>query len=153
MVQRNSGSNLHDQPDPRRDHEKQRFWQILFPILLAGALLVAAFVFVIRDTASAASSTASWGQVSTVVIVLPLLFVLLVVLLLVAGLSLGVSKLRGWVPQASESLVNLLSRAKEMVKTGSDAAARPVISLRQWTAQLNQFRISINPKSRQGKTS
>lgn len=152
MEPQNSKTNSMDTFDPHRAHNRQRFWQILFPIIMVCVLAVAALVLLIQQAEGRADLFAQEGQVATVFVVLPWLLIFLVTLVIVVGLIYAITKLIAWVPGASRSAVDFLTKAKYKIRNGADATAKPVIKVQMWAARLSRLRNLMNPKYSQGKT-
>jgi hypothetical protein len=139
--------------DPRMRHRQQRFWQIIFPIILVSLVLLAGLVYLFLPAAGAGGNLGAQAETATVVLVLPLLFFLLpaLVLLIVAIVLLG--KLAGWLPKASLQAFTFAEKAQNVIRKGSSVAAAPIFFVRQKQAQMQQLARSLSPNKRLGKES
>ncbi len=101
------------------------FWQITFPILSGGLLLTALTVWMILAASQPAISR--FAEISTVLLVIPVLIASLIPLAILGAMVFGLSWLighlpvaTGWIQQRVAVLTNVLSRI-------SNLAVEPVI--------------------------
>ena len=89
-------------------HKRQLAWQILVPLLVVMALAITAAVLI---SIGAASATQTWADVSTIWLILPMLFLALFVVILLGFLIYGIAKLLQATPRyagkAQDFLVQL----------------------------------------------
>lgn len=122
----------------QQKHKQQKFWQILFPIILATLLVVTAMVWVILGSTQNAAGTAALSQAATVVVVLPWFLIFLVGLVLIVGLIYGLGKLHGVIPGATQVVMSYLLKAKDYMTIGADATTKPIMTLQKLSAQAEQ---------------
>lgn len=120
-------------------HKQERFWQILFPILLLGLLLLGSMVWVVILAGGSTERTAQFGQAATVFVVLPWLAVFLVNLVTLLGLAFGVHKLREHVPNLTGSLLGWIKTGQGYIEEGTNYLVEPIIAGKKIAAQANQY--------------
>ena len=90
--------------NPQGIHRKQRFWQILFPVIIVSVALVAGLVYLLLPTGAVGGDVAGLAQTATVLLTLPLLFMLLPLLVITIMLIILLGRLAGWLPKAGGNL-------------------------------------------------
>lgn len=134
----------------RRDidkaHRRDRFWAILFPVILVGLAAVALIVLLSVNAGSGGSKVAVFAGVAMVMLSLPALLFGLIKLAILIGLNVGVHKLHGLVPRGGEALRGYLKIARSYLRTGGDAAVKPVVALQSLSAKFNQIRASFSER-------
>ena len=110
-------------------HRRQLWTQILIPILVVVLLLVALIVLISFATFRDGGEVERWAAISTIWIVIPILFAGLVVLLLFVGLVYGMAKLLALIPPYSGYAQKLVWRIEGYVRRWADASVKPVLAL------------------------
>ena len=120
------------------------FWQIIFPSILSGIVIVLVCVWIVIGAGH--GNVSRFAEISTVLLVLPVLFFSLIVLIILGVSIVLVSRLMGWIPPVTQRILEFLVRVQEGVKKVTDIVAQPVI---RPSALLGGFRNMIsNDKSR-----
>lgn len=120
------------------------FWQIIFPSLVAAITIILVCVWVVLDAGN--ESISRFSEISTVLLVLPILFFSLIVLIILGASIVLVSRLMGWIPPVTQRILEFLVRVQEGVKKMTDIVAQPVI---RPSAMIEAIRhIISNDKSR-----
>lgn len=132
-------------------HHRDRFWMILFPVIVISLIVIALIVLLSVNGGLGGTDTASFAGVATVMLVLPALLFGLITLVILIGLGIGVSKLRGVIPQGGKALRDYLSIGKDYLRKGGDASAKPILALGALNAKIKQIGISFTDRfSRKG---
>jgi len=115
---------------PVRDHKKQSFWQIWFPLGLT--IIVFILISVSASISSAANYELSlhWANVSAILLVTPVLFVSLIFLVILVGLIVGLGKLLSIVPYYFGRAIEFFNQASGVVLVGTNKVVAPVLSMR-----------------------
>jgi hypothetical protein len=116
-----------------RAHKRQRFWQILLPIVLVSLLVVVIGVF--TDRADAVH-TRLWAEVATIWLVAPLMLFALLCMTVLGGMIYAVARLTQVMPRYTLQAQNIALRLMAGVKRGADVAVKPVVWLEQVRAAL-----------------
>ncbi len=135
-----------------RNHRRQSLLQIWLPMLLGTLVFFAAMVWLISSLMEpGAGGLRGSADAAAVWIVLPwLLWSLLGILLLTAMIVL-VIVLKKKLPVAGEKVLDYFLKARQMMKTGSDATAKPIIAIQEWAAKANQVSDSFRQRFIKGK--
>jgi len=119
-----------------RAHKRQRFWQILLPIILVTLLAVVIGVFTALADAERARL---WADVATIWLVAPLMVFALLCLAVVGGMIYAVARLMKIAPRYTLQAQNFVLRLTAGVKRGADAVVGPVVWLEQARAALKSL--------------
>jgi len=134
--------------DPQRIHHRQRFWQIIFPVLIVSVALVAGIVYLLLPAGAPAGDVAGLAQTATVILVLPLLFMLLPLLAITIAVIVLLGRIAGWLPNVSENVFAFSERMRHAIQKGTSSAVAPLFFIKQRNAELQQLIRSIHPKSK-----
>jgi type II secretory pathway component PulL len=119
-----------------KSHLRQRFWQILLPIILVVLLAIVAAVF---STLSDTEHIECWAEISTIWLVAPLMFSALLCMAMLGGMIYAVARLTQITPRYTLRAQNFALRLTAGVKRGADAAVKPVVWLEQARAALKSL--------------
>jgi len=101
------------------------FWQIIFPTLIGTLLLLLVGIWVILYTSP--GNISRFAEISTVLLVIPVLFSSLMVMLLLGALIVLVLKIIQGLPTITGWILDKLERVQKGVRAVSENAAVPVI--------------------------
>lgn len=127
-------------------HRRDRFWMILFPVILIALAAAAVIVLISVRAGGGGMGTASLAGVATVMLALPALLLGLITLALLIGLSIGVIKLQNLVPLGGKALRDYLIVGKNYLRIGSDAAAKPFLAAHALNAKIKQVGTSLTDR-------
>ncbi len=120
-------------PSPR--HRRQTFWQILLPVILAGLVVIALVVFASLATVGGSSMPATWANISTVWLIIPLMVVGVMFFLFTAGMIFLMSRLLRGVPTYTRLAQIYLQIFSLRFDSILNRIARPQIAvLSRWAA-------------------
>ena len=120
-------------------HRKQVVWQIIVPMVLTVMLCIALIVLINIATFNQGGDVARWAAVSTIWIVIPIMFGLLIVLALVGGLVYLMYKLLDITPTYTGMAQDYVHIGAGYVRRALDAIVKPVINLNGIWASINAF--------------
>jgi hypothetical protein len=120
----------------RQRHRRQAAWQVLAPVLLAAALMLAMALWVGNLTLAEGGDSGRWAAISTIWLVLPVMCLGLFFLAALAGLVYGLARLGKAIPPYSHRLQRLAWRTSGELRRLADAAVRPLFFLRGLGAGL-----------------
>jgi len=101
------------------------FLQITFPLLAGTAAVIALGVWVVIGVGGAGISR--WAEISTVLLVIPVLILSLIPLAVIAGLAAGISWLIRNIPQITTRIQEAFRTVQETASRLSSLAVKPVI--------------------------
>lgn len=131
-----------------QNHRRQRFWQILLPIVLFSGLIVVAGVFTV---AADGVQNRLWADASIIWLVLPMLFVALFLLVILIGLIYLLYRLTKGTPRITRKVQNIFTRIEQGTSRAANSAAKPVIWIHQFQSSLRSLVGKILPATREGK--
>jgi hypothetical protein len=127
-------------------HRRQACWQILIPlglILLAGL----AVTVLLSLNAGKLETLDSLAHTSTVLLVIPLIFLLLVILVTTIALIILIHQITKHVPKVTAPLRVFFNTTKNITATGADGITSPVIKINQsWAVISRLIKIFFNRK-------
>ena len=127
-------------------HKSNRFWMILFPIILISLAVITLVVWLAVKGEIGSADTANLAGVAVVLLALPFFLICLIVLALLIGLSFGVFKLSELTPRTGKAIRGYLSTGKHYLLVAEDATAKPVFALRGLDARIKQIRTSLTDR-------
>jgi hypothetical protein len=119
-----------------RQHKRQLAWQIIVPVSVAAAIIIAAAVFV-TTRGSAVDRPAA--DISLMWLIMPFLILALILLTLVVGLIYGAYKLHQVTPKYTGKVQVVLYKVQSGARKVSDGAASPFIWIDQAGAVLKHI--------------
>jgi hypothetical protein len=126
-------------------HRKQVVWQVILPVVLTSLLIVALIVLVNVATFNQGGDVARWAAISTIWIVIPIMFGLLIFLALMVGLVYLMKKLLDVTPTYTGLTQDYVHIAAGYVRRAADAIVKPVLQLNGILASLIAFFEKIKP--------
>ena len=127
------------------EHRKQRTWQVVLPVVLSVVLCIALIVLVNVATFRDGGDVARWAAVSTIWIVIPVMFGLLIVFALLAGLVYLMKQLLDVTPTYTGMAQDYVHIGAGYVRRALDAIIRPVLQLNGILASINAFFERMKP--------
>lgn len=122
-----------------KNHRKELAWQIILPVALSAALIVALIVLVNVATFNQGGDVARWAAVSTIWIVVPIMIGMLIFLALLGGLVYLMKKLLDVTPTYTGLAQDYVHKAAGYVKRGADAVVKPIFTLGGLGASIRTF--------------
>jgi len=136
---------------PEQIHVKQRFWQILFPVLVVCVLLSVGFALLLLYSAELGSSTEGMAAAALVAIALPLLLIFLVLLLFLTALIIGAFKAAAWLPEAGGEALRVFRSINSAAQRGTRALVAPLLTIGQRSAEIQHVIATIRSRLTKGK--
>ena len=120
--------SLHSKNHPSYQNHRRQFWtQIFLPLILAVLFIIAVAVITGVTAFGANGRSPIWAAISTIWLVIPVMFFGLIVLIILLGLVyLMIRALQGLPPYTSKAQY-YVDRGFSEVKRISDMAAKPVL--------------------------
>lgn len=122
-----------------RNHRRQLFWQILLPIILTALLCVGLIVLINIAAFRNNGDVARWAAVSTIWIVIPIIFGLVIVLALLGGLVYLMAKLLRVTPTYTGLAQEYVHKAAGYIRRGADAVVKPIFLIDGLGASIRAF--------------
>jgi hypothetical protein len=110
-------------------HRRQLWTQILTPLLIAVALIIAVAVLTGIVTFRDNGDVGRWAAISTIWIVMPFMVAGIIFLAIFIGLIYGMARLLQLIPPYTGYAQRIVWRAEGYVKRAADAAVKPILGL------------------------
>jgi hypothetical protein len=101
------------------------FWQIFFPAVTLGLIFIGIGVLVILELEP--DNTAQLAEVSTIILIIPVLVISLIWFIILGGMIYLVSRLSKALPILTGRILDILEKANNLVKQISAQLTKPVI--------------------------
>jgi hypothetical protein len=111
--------------EKKKDPAGSYFWQIIFPTLIGTLLILSVGIWVILYTSS--GNISRFAEVSTVLLVIPVLFSSLLLMLLLVALIILIIKIIQGLPSITGWILDKLEWVKKGVQAVSENAVVPVV--------------------------
>jgi uncharacterized membrane protein len=137
-----------DRPSHLR-HKRQRFWQILLPVLLGSLIpLAVAVLMVMTITGGATGLNVSQGADAALIwIIIPLMLVALLFTVILLGTIYGIAKLLNLLPGYTHLAQHYVSWAADKIQFGAKQASAPIIKLKGVSASVSAFFTALTGRS------
>lgn len=136
---------------PEQIHARERFWQILLPLILVCVLLTVGFTFLLLYSTELGSSTQSLAAAALVAIALPLMLLSLVFLLVLVALITGAGKASAWLPGAGGEALKVFRSINARAQSGSRAVITPLLNIWQKTAEIHHIIAALRSRLIKGE--
>ena len=122
-----------------KKHKRQFWLQIFLPMLVAILLIVAVAVWTGLATFGEGSDSPRWAAISTIWLVIPVMFFGLLVLALLVGLVYLLARGLKVIPPYTAKAQYYVNRGTDVAKQVSEKATQPVLFLQGIAASLKAF--------------
>lgn len=129
MDKKNTPSAQSLRESSKEMHRQQMLWQVWVPLGVTLAIVLALIVLAIIGTIQGSSQIERWGNLSALIVILPVMLWGVVLLVIVGGTAYGVSKLLKKTPGWMEQLQDFMVRLSAMVRKVSDKSVQPVLAV------------------------
>jgi hypothetical protein len=126
-------------PDTHKAHQRQVFWQITFPFVLAILLILALAGLAIASAFGGGEAVSLWADISLIWLIPPVLIVTLIFLLITAGLAYGVIRLIGVLPRYALKAQEFMRLLEANIRSMADKIAEPVIKVNGFWAGIRKL--------------
>ena len=122
-----------------RKHEKQTFWQIIFPMIIVFLFILFVGVLVFMNSGTNAVQNQHFANIATMYLFIPPLILSLPIIAILVGLIYLISKIFPYITTYSALIQEKLAMVRDMIKKGMDIAAQPFIHLPAYSSSLRTF--------------
>ncbi len=105
-------------------HKREVFWQIIFPLIIGGLIILA---LAVGSGLSSYNFDSQAANISMMWLLLPALFFTLIFTILIAGLAYGLIRLIGILPPYAALVQNFFIMVNVKARQYSDMAVEPVL--------------------------
>ena len=120
-------------------HEKQTFWQIIFPMILFALIIVFVCVLVVINSGTNAIQNQHFANIATMYLFIPPLLISLPIIAVLIGLIYLVSKIFPYITIYSALIQEKMALVRDMIKQGMDTVSLPFIRVPSYSSSLKTF--------------
>jgi hypothetical protein len=136
MREKLSVAELPINASPMAEHRRQMLRQVWAPLIGSIVIVLLLVILTIVGAVQGSPQIERWGNVSAVLIILPVLLVGLVLLILTAAMAFGVTKLLGKMPDWMLRLQLRMIHISLAIRRASNAATKPVFKANTTSARI-----------------
>lgn len=125
------------QDAPAEQHRRQMLWQVWVPLIATLVIVLAVVILAVIGTVQGSPQVNRWGNISAVIIILPVMLCGVTFLLLFGGGVYGLSRLLRKMPDWMLRLQLFMLHLSLSVRRAADAATQPVIKVNTFSARVN----------------
>lgn len=122
-----------------KKHRRQTMNQIVLPVILSALVMIALIVLVSLATFGADGDVARWAAVSTIWLVIPLMFAGLIVLIILVGFIYIIARGLQIIPIYTAIAQDYIAKARWYITRGANMLVKPFLVLEGWSAQIQKF--------------
>jgi hypothetical protein len=120
-------------------HRKQRTTQIILPMIISMLLLIGMIMLISLATFNSNGDVGRWAAISTIWIVIPILFAGLIVLAILIGLIYLMARALGALPHYTGIAQDYVCIAQGYITHAADMVVKPMIALEGFIENIKAF--------------
>jgi hypothetical protein len=120
-------------------HRRQRVTQVILPVVISALALVGLTMLICLSTFNSGGDVARWAAVSTIWIIIPVLFTGLIVLAILIGLIYLMARALGALPRYTGMAQDYVYIARNYIIRSADMVVKPVIALEGFIERVKAF--------------
>jgi uncharacterized membrane protein len=120
-------------------HRKQRTTQIILPMVISTLVLIGMIVLISLATFNLNGDVGRWAAISTIWIVIPILFAGLIVLVILVGLIYLMARALDALPHYTGMAQDYVYLAQGYITRAADMAVKPMIALEGFIENIKAF--------------
>jgi hypothetical protein len=117
-----------------KDHNKQKFWQILFPLILFILIVLVVTIILIIQTSTAYPSGFKFANISIIYLILLSVLPGLIILLIIGALIYGLTKILKYTPLYSKVAQTYVFIAATKIIMVADYLVKPFFFIKSFFA-------------------
>jgi heme/copper-type cytochrome/quinol oxidase subunit 2 len=135
----NETQKLKPNPKTQKDHKRETFWQITFPLIL-GVVFILILAILTFMAATGDGPITQAADAALIFLIIPLMLFTLISTIIFAALTFGIIKLNSVLPLYSKQAHDALIRVRQQVQLGSDKAVAPILKIHGYFASLKALK-------------
>jgi uncharacterized membrane protein len=120
-------------------HRRQRTTQIILPMVISAVVLVGMIILISLATFKSDGDVSRWAAISTIWIVIPILFAGLIVLVILIGLIYFMARALGALPHYTGIAQDYVYIAQGYITRAADMVVKPMIALEGFIENVKAF--------------
>lgn len=117
-------------------HNRQRFWQIIFPIVIFSLLIITAGGFTVF---AGVENDRLWADISVIWLVIPVMMFSLILIAVLAGLIYLMTRLIKMTPNFTRRVQLFFSRIEKGTRRVADSSVKPFFWIQQFKDSVRKF--------------
>ena len=126
-------------PKTLKDHKRETFWQITFPLIL-GLVFVLILAVLTFMAATGDGRITQAADAALIFLIVPLMLFTLISTIIFAAITFGIIKLNSTLPLYFKQAQDALIRVRQQVQVGSDKAVEPILKIQGFFASLRALK-------------
>lgn len=122
-----------------KKHRQQSLWQIWVPLLVLALIGLAAGILVIISSGGGGADITHLADVSTIMIIMPVLGIAIGVLVVLVGMIYIVSIVLKKLPGVGAKVQAISAQVNGLITVASSGSVKPILRIRQSAAGLARF--------------
>jgi len=122
-----------------KKHRQQTLWQIWVPLLVLALIGLAAGILVIISSGGGGADVAHLADVSTIMIIMPILGIAIGALVVLGGMIYIVSYVLKKLPGVGAKVQAISTRVNGLITAASSGSVKPILRIRQSATGLARF--------------
>jgi hypothetical protein len=131
-----SPAKLPKYASPVNQHRKQMVWQVWVPLGVTLAIVLALAVLSIVGAVQGSPQVNHWGNISAILVILPVLFFGLIFMAIFGGGAYGLSKLLKKMPGWMLKVQLVMIQVAHTTRRAADTATKPVLAVNTFTTSV-----------------
>jgi len=130
-------------------HRRQKFWQILAPVIFSGLLVLAVVVLMILSITGVKTGIAvsQWADTSLIWMLLPVIFLAIIMSLILFVMIYGLARLLRILPSYTGLIQGYVRRYATVIGQGSQKVLTPIIKMKSYRAGMSAVFSSLFRRS------
>ncbi len=120
-------------------YRKQVLRQVILPVVISALLMIGLIVLICVATFSQGGDVGRWAAISTIWIVIPIIFTGLIVLAILVGLIYLMARALSGLPYYTGIAQDYVHIARGYIIRGADMAVKPIIALEGFIENIKAF--------------
>lgn len=125
--------------EPQIKHQRQYFWQILFPVITSLTVVIILLIFAVLTTGNTPTVNEKWANISVVFLILPAIFFGLLTLAVIILLTIGFRKLHKVIPFYTGNFYDALKQADQLTNETTAIGLSPLIQGKAYIAGFKRL--------------
>ena len=126
-------------PHTHQLHRRETFWQITFPLIIGGLVILGLAVWAVV-TAAGGGNVNHAASASLIFMIIPTMFMALIVLVILAGLAYLVIEINRGLPPVMRKIQDFFVRVREGARTLSDKLVEPILRAQSGIAGIKRLK-------------
>jgi hypothetical protein len=124
---------------PVADHRRQMLWQVWLPLGISIFIVLVLIILTVAGAAQDSPQISRWGNISAILVIIPVLFIGMLLSVIVLALVFGMTKLLKNMPGWMLSLQLRLVHISLVIRRIADSITKPIMTVNTSTARIRRL--------------